>query len=122
MTTDDWNAHVQQARTETAVRRRCFEVVGFEAGRLHSWRCNSLQRDAQDRLGITVNELGLLNTVEQARAAAEMANRDASGSGAVHPGRRTLCLRGCDGDLCRRHLLSWSGHGRLRCPRLCRHQ
>lgn len=53
-----------------------FEVVGFEAGRLHSWLCNSLQRDARDNLGIAVNQFGLLDTLDQARAVAVMANRD----------------------------------------------
>jgi hypothetical protein len=53
-----------------------FEVVGFEAGRLHSWLCNSLQRDARDNLGIGVNQFGLLDTLDQARAVAMMANRD----------------------------------------------
>ncbi|WP_412538720.1 hypothetical protein R8Z50_23050 [Longispora sp. K20-0274] len=53
-----------------------FEVVGFEAGRLHSWLCNSLQRAARDSLGIAVNQVGLLETLEQARAVAAMANRD----------------------------------------------
>ena len=53
-----------------------FEVVGFEAGLLHSWLCNSLQRDARDNLGIVVNQFGLLDTLDQARAVAVMANRD----------------------------------------------
>ncbi|WP_027341393.1 hypothetical protein [Hamadaea tsunoensis] len=53
-----------------------FEVVGFEAGDLHSWLCNDLQRDAWEQLGITVNELGLLDDLDQARAVAVMADRD----------------------------------------------
>ncbi len=53
-----------------------FEVVGFEAGRLHSWLCNSLQCDARDNLRIAVNQLGLLDTLDQARAVAVMANSD----------------------------------------------
>jgi hypothetical protein len=55
-----------------------FEVVGFESGQLHSWLCNSLQRDAQDNLGVIINQLGLLDTLDQARAVAAMANRDTS--------------------------------------------
>lgn len=51
-----------------------FEVLGFEAGRFHSWLCYDLYRQAFNELGILVNDRGLLATLLDARRVADMAN------------------------------------------------
>lgn len=55
-------------------RIRGFEVLGFEAGRFHSWLCYDLLGDAVDTLGIHPNEQGLLTTLPEARQIANRAN------------------------------------------------
>lgn len=53
---------------------RGFEVLGFESGRFHSWLCYSLHSEALDKLGIRINDRGLLATLAEAQQVAAMAN------------------------------------------------
>jgi hypothetical protein len=55
---------------------RGFEVVGFEDGRLHSWLCYGLHDQAATELGIRPGPVGLLASLDEARAVAAMANDD----------------------------------------------
>lgn len=55
---------------------RGFEVVGFEAGRLHSWLCYGLHEQAATELGIRPAGDGLLPGLAEARAVTAMANDD----------------------------------------------
>lgn len=59
-----------------------FEVLSYEYGIEHSWLCNGLEQIAHDRLGITPNSAGLIESADQATAVASMANT----STAVEPG------------------------------------
>jgi hypothetical protein len=51
-----------------------FEVLGFEAGRFHSWLCYRLDTQALDKLGIRPGNAGLLTTLNDALRVADMAN------------------------------------------------
>lgn len=51
-----------------------FEVLGFEAGRFHSWLCYGLDTQALDELGIRPGNAGLLTTLNDALRVADMAN------------------------------------------------
>jgi hypothetical protein len=56
---------------------RGFEVVGLEAGRIHSWLCYGLHEQAiAVGHNLRLTPLGLLISPEQARAIAAMANAD----------------------------------------------
>lgn len=59
---------------------RGFEVVSYEYGLEHSWLCNSLQGDVNEELGIAPNDMGLLDTFEEAATVAEYVNRDEVGA------------------------------------------
>lgn len=59
---------------------RGFEVLSYEYGLEHSWLCNSLEREAFEQLGITPNELGLLDTFENASRVVDYVNRDDVGA------------------------------------------
>lgn len=51
-----------------------FEVLGFEAGRFHTWLCYGLHDQARDKLNIHANNRGLLVTLAEAQQVTEMAN------------------------------------------------
>ncbi len=51
-----------------------FEVLGFTAGRFHSWLCYRLDTQALDKLGIRPGNAGLLTTLNDAQQVADMAN------------------------------------------------
>lgn len=51
-----------------------FEVLGFEAGRLHSWLCYRLDTQALDKLKIRPGNAGLLTTFSDALRVADLAN------------------------------------------------
>ncbi len=53
-----------------------FEVLGFEAGRFHSWLCYRLDIQALDKLGVRPGNAGLLTTLNDALRVADMANSD----------------------------------------------
>ncbi|MFI5836233.1 hypothetical protein ACIA5A_21415 [Micromonospora sp. NPDC051300] len=53
-----------------------FEVLGFDTGRFHSWRCYGLDEQALDRLDIRPGNAGLLTTLDDARRVTDMANND----------------------------------------------
>jgi hypothetical protein len=59
---------------------RGFEVLSYEYGLEHSWLCNSLEQEAFEQLGITPNEMGLLDTFEEASRVAEYVNREDVGA------------------------------------------
>ncbi|GLZ02304.1 hypothetical protein [Actinoplanes sp. NBRC 103695] len=50
-----------------------FEVLGFEAGRFHSWLCYRLDVQALDSLGIRTGNAGLLTTLDDALLVVDMA-------------------------------------------------
>ncbi len=56
-----------------------YEIVGDDWHHLHSWLCNHLDEDANDRLGITPGRLGLLQSLAEARAVAELINAEEFG-------------------------------------------
>jgi hypothetical protein len=51
-----------------------FEVLGLDGEGFHSWRCNSLEDVAAERLDIMPNQYGLIQTLEDAERVAELAN------------------------------------------------
>ncbi|MBO3741765.1 hypothetical protein [Actinoplanes flavus] len=53
-----------------------FEVLGFEAGKFHSWLCYRLDTPALRELGIRPGNAGLLATADEAQRIADMANND----------------------------------------------
>lgn len=58
-----------------------FDVLGAEfGGSFHTFSCNGLEQDYNDKFGITFNELGLIPEYESAVLAAEYTNRDDTGA------------------------------------------
>ena len=54
---------------------RGFEILGYvSTGQFESARCNALEADFEAQLGITPNDFGLVDAVEDARRCAEYAN------------------------------------------------
>ncbi|MEV4348314.1 hypothetical protein AB0J83_27975 [Actinoplanes sp. NPDC049596] len=51
-----------------------FEVLGFEAGRFHSWLCYGLHEQAEDELAVQANQDGLLTSLADAQRIADAAN------------------------------------------------
>lgn len=57
-----------------------FEVLGDESGFFHSWLCNGLEKDCNEKFGIIPNEFGLIKTLFEAEKCAEYANDDDVGA------------------------------------------
>ncbi len=58
-----------------------FEIMSYEYGLEHSWVCNSLESEVHSRLGIAPNPTtGLLDSYEEAVAAANYINSDGVGA------------------------------------------
>lgn len=51
-----------------------FDILGFEYGSCHSFICNSLEKEYSDKLGIKLNENGLIESFEDACKATEFTN------------------------------------------------
>jgi len=58
-----------------------FEILGHEyGGDFHSFLCNGLEKDFSEKLGISFNETGRINTLEDAKRAEEYINDDSVGA------------------------------------------
>lgn len=81
---DGWSSDVSDpvrgnlaAKAEPVGEPRGFEVVGFEATRVHSWLCYGLhERAIAVGHDLRLTRLGLLTSRERAQAVAAMANAD----------------------------------------------
>jgi hypothetical protein len=57
-----------------------FELLGEDTGHFHSWLCNDLEPELRTRLGVEVNEFGLIADERTARLAAGLVDRGAIGA------------------------------------------
>ena len=58
-----------------------FEILGLEyCGSFHSFLCNGLEADYSEKLSITLNETGRIDTWEEARRAADYTNDESVGA------------------------------------------
>ncbi|MEK4029258.1 hypothetical protein MKZ02_12050 [Pseudobacillus sp. FSL P4-0506] len=57
-----------------------YEVLGFECGTFHSYICNGLEKDYSDKFTFSLNEKGLIPTLEMAMKYCEYSNDERIGT------------------------------------------
>lgn len=80
-----------------------YEVLCWDVGAFHSFICNGLEKDYEEKLGIKLNQNGLINDLEDAVRATEYTNRGDVGAepGYWAPFRLSIEITGNDNPVIR---------------------